>query len=110
MRDLRNASLLDVHRAERIGIFRMYEARVDEIVLGEDDAHLDFRISVCRMPSTEAGNGHQLLVVTLVHCHNLLGRCYIWLIAPFHRRVVRSSLERAARAGWTLPAPGCVPR
>lgn len=108
--ELRNASSLDVRHARRIGIFRIYEARADEVVLGEDDTHLDFRVSVCRMPLPDASDGDRLLVVTVVHCHNRLGRCYIWLIAPFHRRVVRSGLERAARAGWTLPAPGATAR
>jgi len=108
--ELRHASHLDVRHARRIGIFRIYEARADEVVLGEDDAHLDFRVSVRRMPLPEASGGDQLIVVTVVHCHNRLGRCYIWLIAPFHRRVVRSGLERAARAGWTLPAPGTTAR
>jgi hypothetical protein len=35
-----------------------------------------------------------------VQCHNLLGRVYLLVIAPFHRMVVRSTLHRAARAGW----------
>ncbi|PZQ67228.1 MAG: DUF2867 domain-containing protein [Variovorax paradoxus] len=65
-------------------------ARPDEVVLGEDDAHLDFRLSLRR-------SADQLVAVTVVHCHNLLGRSYIRLIAPFHRVVVRSALARAVR-------------
>nr|WP_254787295.1 DUF2867 domain-containing protein [Variovorax sp. OV700] len=85
--------------APRIGIFRIYETHVDEIVLGEDDRHLDFRVSVMRSSA-----GDSLTAVTVVHCHNLFGRNYIRLIAPFHRLVVRSALERAARAGWPADA------
>jgi len=81
----------------RVGIFRIYETLPDEVVLGEDDRHLDFRLSVHRT----AG---QLTAVTVVHCHNLLGRSYIRAIAPFHRRVVRSALNRAAQAGWPAAA------
>ena len=81
----------------RVGIFRIYETLPDEVVLGEDDRHLDFRLSVLR----SAG---QLTAVTVVHCHNLLGRTYIRAIAPFHRRVVRSALNRAAQAGWPAAA------
>ena len=83
--------------APRVGIFRIYEAHASEVVLGEDDAHLDFRLSVRR------GEG-RLTAVTVVHCHNLLGRSYIRLIAPIHRRVVRSALDRAARSGWPMAA------
>jgi hypothetical protein len=37
---------------------------------------------------------------TVVPCHNLLGRAYIFVIAPFHRMVVKASLRRAAMLGW----------
>jgi hypothetical protein len=35
-----------------------------------------------------------------VHCHNRLGRIYIFLIAPFHRWLVQAILRRAAHIGW----------
>lgn len=35
-----------------------------------------------------------------MQCHNLLGRSYLLLIAPFHRAVVKTALRRAARIGW----------
>lgn len=87
----------DPARTPRVGIFRIYETLPGEVVLGEDDTHLDFRLSVQR----SAG---QLTAVTVVHCHNLLGRAYIRVIAPFHRIVVRSALNRAAKAGWPTAA------
>jgi hypothetical protein len=36
-------------------------------------------------------------VVTVVHCHNRLGRTYLAVIAPFHRAIARANLEQAAR-------------
>ena len=85
---------------ERIGFFRVYGKSETEIVLGEDDKHLDFRLSVLRTPDLSPTLGGQLIVSTVVHCHNLLGRSYIGVIAPFHRLVVKASLRRAARMGW----------
>lgn len=85
--------------APRLGFFRIYETHANEVVLGEDDRHLDFRVSVMRSVA-----GDSLTAVTVVHCHNLFGRNYIRLIAPFHRLVVRSALERAARSGWPAEA------
>jgi hypothetical protein len=88
---------LDKH----VSIFRIYERTVDEIVLGEDDKHLDFRVSVFQETRAEAaGGGRYLTVSTVVRCHNLMGRTYILLITPFHEMVVRSSMSRAARIGW----------
>jgi Protein of unknown function (DUF2867) len=52
-----------------------------------------------------AGNGATSVVVsTVVHCHNLLGRLYIFVIAPFHRLVVKAGLRRAALLGWPMQA------
>jgi hypothetical protein len=86
--------------ADRIGIFKVYGKSETEIVLGEDDKHLDFRLSVLRTPDSCPTLGGQLTVSTVVHCHNLLGRAYILAIAPFHRQVVKASLRRAAHVGW----------
>lgn len=92
-------------RNDRISIFRIYEKDTHEILLGEDDRHLDFRVSVLHQTRTfSAESAPYLVVSTVVHCHNLLGRTYIRLIAPFHRLIIQSSLRRAARAGWPVPS------
>ncbi|MDN7500218.1 DUF2867 domain-containing protein [Burkholderia gladioli] len=44
--------------------------RNDEIVLGENDIHLDFCLSLVRQ---QTSNG-QHLYATAVHCHGKLGR------------------------------------
>jgi Protein of unknown function (DUF2867) len=98
------AQLQDPARAgqhPRVGIFRIYEKRPHEIVLGEDDKHLDFRLSVLH-ESLPAAGAAQIVVSTVVHCHNRLGRLYILVIAPFHRAVVQATLRRAARSGWPV--------
>jgi hypothetical protein len=87
-------------RASRVGIFKIYSRSETEIVLGEDDKHLDFRISVLCSNQAALSGKRRLVLSTVVHCHNRLGRMYILLIAPFHRLVVQSSLRRAARTGW----------
>ena len=87
----------------RIAIFKIYESDQHEILLGEDDSHLDFRISVlCNTVERTAQTGATVVLSTVVHCHNRLGRNYIRLIAPFHKAIVRSSLRRAVRRGWPL--------
>src|SRR5262245_29844870 len=94
------ASLNAENGARRLSIFKIYSTSPTEVVLGEDDKHLDFRLSVlCSGQSSPAAKRH-LTLSTVVHCHNRLGRLYILLIAPFHRLVVQSSLRSAARSGW----------
>lgn len=87
-------------RARRIGIFKIYSSEAGEIVMGEDDKHLDFRVSVRYAAGSAAAPGGQLVVATVVNCHNLLGRAYILVIAPIHRLVVKADLRRAAQQGW----------
>lgn len=88
--------------ANRVGVFKVYSTNQNEIVLGEDDKHLDFRISVLCSREIDSESSHQLVVSTVVQCHNRLGRAYLFVIAPFHRLVVKASLLRAARVGWPL--------
>jgi hypothetical protein len=94
------ATLANDTKARRVGIFKIYSTGKKEIILGEDDKHLDFRVSVLCSDSAVSDGGRQLTVSTVVHCHNLLGRVYILIIAPFHRMVVKASLRRAALIGW----------
>ncbi len=94
------ASLASDTKANRLGIFKIYSTNETEIVLGEDDKHLDFRLSVLCTGDQAPESSRQLVFSTVVHCHNRLGRAYILVIAPFHRLVVKASLLRAARIGW----------
>lgn len=88
--------------ANRVGAFKVYSTDQTEIVLGEDDKHLDFRISILCSEEAEPEGSRQRVFSTVVRCHNRFGRAYIFVIAPFHRLVVRASLLRAARIGWPL--------
>lgn len=102
----RLAALGDQVDGDRIAFFKVYSRSESEIVLGEDDRHLDFRLSVLRSPDTSPTLGGRLTVSTVVHCHNLLGRTYIGVIAPVHRLVVKASLRRAAQIGWPKAGTG----
>ena len=98
------ATLANDAKARRVGIFKVYSLNKQEIVLGEDDRHLDFRVSVLCSEGTAPEGGRELTISTVVHCHNLLGRVYILIIAPIHRMVVKASLRRAALVGWPQTA------
>ncbi|MBA5687779.1 DUF2867 domain-containing protein [Duganella sp. LX47W] len=89
----------------RLGIFKIYVTSPSEIIVGEDDKHLDFRLSVLCSHQPSPEGKRYLTMSTVVHCHNRLGRLYILAIAPFHRLVVQSSLRSAARTGWPSVTP-----
>jgi uncharacterized protein DUF2867 len=97
--EVRRAAIAD--NAERIDFFRIRARSDRELILGEDDRHLDFRLSLL-LRARPDGSGDELVATTVVRCHNALGRVYLALIAQFHRLVVISNLKRAANKGWSL--------
>ena len=78
-----------------IGYLPVLSKSAGELVMGGDDRHLDFRVGVQQRPGVPGGR--ELVVSTVVHCHNRLGRIYLAAIAPFHRTILQANLERAVR-------------
>ena len=58
----------------------------DQVVLGFDDWHLDFRVIV------EVAGGFAI-VTTVVRWHNAWGRAYLAAIMPFHRAIAARLIE-----------------
>jgi hypothetical protein len=79
---------------DRVGIFPVLSERLDRLVAGLDDAHLDFRLVV---DVAGSGTERRVTTTTLVLTHNLLGRAYLAVILPFHRLIVPSMLRKVAR-------------
>ena len=97
--EVRRAAIAD--NADRIDFFRILARSDRELILGEDDRHLDFRLSLL-LRARPDGSGDELVATTVVRCHNALGRVYLALIARFHRLVVVSNLSRASNKGWRI--------
>src|SRR6202453_4473090 len=97
--EVRRAAIAD--NAERIDFFRIRARSDRELILGEDDRHLDFRLALL-LRARPDGSGDELVATTVVRCHNALGRVYLGLIARFHRLVVISNLSRASNKGWRI--------
>jgi hypothetical protein len=70
--------------------FDTVDWRPDEVLLGSDQRHLDFRASVLVTRD-------RLVVSTVVDVHNRRGRAYSAVVRPLHPFVVRRLLARAAR-------------
>ena len=78
---------------DRVGVFRIVLLREGDVVLGEDDWHLDFRTG---LHWHRDGVGTRLYLSTLVWPHNLAGRTYLAIVGPFHRRIVPVIARRMA--------------
>ncbi|WP_300436970.1 DUF2867 domain-containing protein [Zoogloea sp.] len=81
------------------GVFRPIARSRREVVLGEDDSHLDFRTSLLILAEPD---GKHLVVSTWVRPHNALGRGYLALVGPLHRMiapVIARAIVRRLAAG-----------
>ena len=76
-------------REEQTTYFTLIEKNENEIVMGENDKYLDFRVSVFidRINSF-------IYLTTLVHFNNFLGKTYFFYIKPFHIIIIKSILKR----------------
>lgn len=78
-------------KKEVFGFFPVISRNDNEIILGFDDSHLDFRI---RVYFQQMGDQKGMCAATIVKTHNLFGRIYMFVIKPFHRVVVPAILKQ----------------
>lgn len=72
-----------------VGLFPIRKDDAREFIVGLDDRHLDFRITVFR-------EADRLYLSTWVRPHNLRGRGYLAAVMPAHRIISRSAAARMA--------------
>ena len=85
---------LDSYRVgDRLGIFTIVSLADDEVVLGDNDRHLNVQVAVCRLH--EPAGARAVAVSTVVHVHNALGRLYMLFVGPAHKLIAPAVLSRA---------------
>jgi hypothetical protein len=89
------------------GLFPVLSRTDELLVSGTDDRHLDFRVVLTVRAAPDGAR--ELVLVTAVQRHNVVGRAYFALVAPFHRRVVPALLRRAVRQSLRGSADGVEP-
>ena len=78
---------------DRVGIFSLLHLADHEVVMTDDDHHLQVKVSVYRHAC-----GKRVTVSTVVHVKNLLGRIYMFVVVPFHKRIVPAVMARGIAA------------
>jgi Protein of unknown function (DUF2867) len=81
---------------DRVGLFGVQSISAKELILGVDDRHLNFRVSVLRSLQNDT---EKVTITTVVELNNGLGRVYLFVIKPFHKLIVRAILQDALDAG-----------
>jgi hypothetical protein len=80
---------------DTIGVWPIFWLSEDEIVAGRNNKHMDFRLSVLKVPD---GDRTSVVVSTICSVHNLSGKFYLFFIIPFHRYGVRKLMANALAA------------
>lgn len=101
---------LRVEVGQAVGLFRIFAISEQEILAGEDDRHLDFRVSYYLQPPLTPGGSYRLTLSTAVQINQALGKAYFLVVKPFHRFVVpammRSMIRQLEKEVPTLGRPG----
>lgn len=78
---------------ERMGLFEVFYRDENEIIIGEDDKHLNFRVSLYLQSAENTKQEKTLTISTVVKFHSWLGRLYFLPVKPFHSLIVPKMLK-----------------
>ena len=81
---------------ERIGLFKVFNKTENELVVGENDKHLDFRISLLKVSNDVKKK--KIIITTTVNYNNWFGKLYFLPVKPFHKLIVPVMLKSLIRA------------
>jgi hypothetical protein len=88
------ALLAELLQGTAVGLFRVLDRRGDELLFGQDDRHLDFRVA---LRLEQRGARQRAMVVTTVRYRHFAGRAYFAVIRPAHQLIVPAMLRSTAR-------------
>lgn len=83
----------DYQQGERVGIFTLLHNIHNEVLLTDQDKHLDVILS---LHIKVEGQQARLFATTVVNVHNRLGQLYMLPVRPIHRLIVPHSLKTLA--------------
>ena len=98
-RDITPPTREQINTCTYSGIFAVHSATPGEVILGTNDKHLDFRVSILKDEAADC-----VSLSTWVRPHNFFGRAYLAVVYPFHRLIVARCLANAGKLGLTASA------
>lgn len=82
---------------EQLGLFRVFHKTDNEVALGEDDKHLNFRISLFVHHYPTDLSKKAITISTTVEFKNWFGRLYFLPVRPFHAFIAPAMLKGIIR-------------
>lgn len=84
----------DKYTSPTATFFPSIESREEELVMGEDDQHLNFRASILKNTSEST-----VSLITVVHFNNRWGKLYFLPVKPFHHIIMKTLLKKYLKDG-----------
>ena len=78
---------------ERLGLFKVFSKTENEVILGEDDKHLNFRISLLTENLNTEQIKKEVTISTTVEFNNWFGKLYFLPVRRFHKLIVPRMLK-----------------
>ncbi len=78
---------------EQLGLFKVFNKTENEVIIGEDDKHLNFRVSLFLDKSKTDKSKKNITISTTVEFNNWFGRLYFLPVRPFHKFIVPTMLN-----------------
>jgi hypothetical protein len=79
----------------QLDIFTIATSTPKEMILVLNDKHLDIKLSILIQ---KENNKNSIFMSSIVKFHNIWGRLYMFVITPFHKRIVKRLLQNAVVA------------
>ena len=74
--------LNEYKQGDKLGIFTIVSVSENEMVGEDNDKHLCVQVAIMKRPESES-----VIVSTVVHVHNFIGKFYMLFVGPVHRVV-----------------------
>lgn len=81
--DTKQQNDLKFESGERVGLFKVFNRIDNEIILGEDDKHLNFRVSLLLSEQKNNKSNKNITITTIVIYNNWFGRLYFFPLNHF---------------------------
>ncbi|PQA94076.1 hypothetical protein B0A69_10725 [Chryseobacterium shigense] len=85
---------LKLEVGQQVGIFKIFDKTDNEMIMGENDQHLDFRVSILYDKAKQNTGENYLTISTAVKYHNWMGILYFLPVRPFHQLIVQVMLKK----------------
>ncbi len=80
-------------QGDQFGLFKVLSKTNSEVILGENDKHLNFRVSLLQEQIQNRSDTKLLTISTTVEFNNWFGRLYFLPVRPFHKLIVPTIMK-----------------